>query len=197
MFDRFLKTVPSVGRLAVSPHNSDFCDVTGPDAGQCYVQYYSRFLGKEKKERFIYLIIYFNIMATDWIITSILALIISVPLSALLLMFSAKIFKLQDTSYKTAIKILAIIGVIGFILDAIIFTFLPTMVIVLAMIQFIILNIILAIIFIKQFYNLEWKQTLLVWLVWFLFSLVLMVVVGIIVGIIGLALGFASAMAAA
>ena len=98
--------------------------------------------GLEKKEKFINLIIHFNIMATDWIITSILALIISVPLSALLLMFSAKIFKLQDTSYKTAIKILVIIGVIGFILDAIIFTFLPTMVIVLGIIQFIILNII-------------------------------------------------------
>jgi len=136
-------------------------------------------------------------MASDWIITNIIALIISVPLSALLLMFSAKIFKLQDTSYKTAIKILAIIGIVGFILDAIIFTFLPTVTIVLSVIQFIILNIILAIILIKQFYYLEWKQTLLVWLVWFLFSLVLMVVVGIIVSIIGVAFGFANAMVAA
>jgi len=136
-------------------------------------------------------------MAMGWLITSILALIISVPLSALLLMLSTKIFKLQDTSYKTAIKILAIIGVIGFILDAIIFTLLPTMVVVFGIIQFIILNIILAIIFIRQFYNTEWKQTLLVWLVWFLFSLVLVFVVGIIVGIITVALGFASATAAA
>ena len=153
--------------------------------------------GLEKKEKFINIILYFNIMATNWLITSILGLVISIPLSALLLMFSAKIFKLQDTSYKTAIKILAIIGVVGFILDAIIFTFLPTLVTVLGIIQFIILNIILAIIFIKQFYNIEWKQTLLVWLVWFLFGLVLMVVVGIIIGILAFAFGFANAMATA
>jgi hypothetical protein len=135
-------------------------------------------------------------MATDWLITSILGFIISVPLSALLLMFSTKIFKLRDTSYKTAIKILAIIGVIGFIFDAIVFTFLPTMVIVLGIIQFIILNIILAIIFIKQFYGIEWKQTLLVWLVWFLFSLVLLVIV-VIIGAVAIVLVFTNAVAAA
>jgi len=157
------------------------------------MQYYSRFLDKRKKKNLYSLNIKFSIMATDWIITSILGLIISVPLSALLLMFSTKIFKIQDTSYKTAIKILAIIGIIGFILDAIIFTFLPTMVIVFGIIQFVILNIILAIILIKQFYNLELKQTLLVWLVWFLFSLVLVVIIGIIIGIIAVALGFANA----
>ena len=123
-------------------------------------------------------------MTIDWLIQSIIGLAITIPLSALVLMISAKIFKLADTSYKTAIKITAILGAAGFVLEGAVISLAPALIEYLGIAQIILINIALAIYLIKRFYSLDIKKTLLMWLVWFLLSLVVIIVVGTIVGII-------------
>ena len=120
----------------------------------------------------------------NWLVQSLIGLAITIPLSALVLMISTKIFKLQDTSYVTAIKITAIIGVLGFVLDALIANVFMTMAGPLGLLEFVLLNIVLAVILIQKFYKIDLKKTLLVWLVWFLLGLVVLIVVGFIIGII-------------
>ena len=120
----------------------------------------------------------------NWLVQSLIGLAITIPLSALVLMISTKIFKLQDTSYVTAIKITAIIGVLGFVLDAIIANLFMTMAGPLGLLEFVLLNIVLAVVLIQKFYKIDLKKTLLVWLVWFLLGLVVLIVVGFIIGII-------------
>ncbi len=123
------------------------------------------------------------------ILSTIIALV-TIPLSALVLMWAAKIFKVQNNNYITALKITGIIGIIGIFLDLIMSSLFTSITTVLAIIETLFLNIILAIVLIKKFYEIETKQTLLVWLVWFILSFILIVIIGTIVGIIVMALGF-------
>ena len=55
-----------------------------------------------------------------------------------------------------------------------------------------IVSILLAAWLIKTNYNLDWGKSLLVWLVWFAFSVVAAIVIGIIVGIVFVAVGLSA-----
>tara|TARA_Y100000034_G_C6704333_1_gene310793 strand:- start:154 stop:555 length:402 start_codon:yes stop_codon:yes gene_type:complete len=124
---------------------------------------------------------------------NILSLLFVIPLSALLLTFTIKWFKVKDTSYKTAITVAAILGVIGFIVDSLLSNLLGWAGLISGIINFIIFDVALAIFLLNKFYNTELKKTLLVWLVWFLLSLVLIVIVGVIISGVALVLGLSSA----
>ncbi len=114
----------------------------------------------------------------------IVAVIISLWLTSL-------IFRLKDTSFKTAFNVMIIVGPIAalsqlFILFSgpIFFYKVPIPVLLVASL--------LALWLIKRRYFLEWKKTVLLWLVWIVFSLILssflttmFAFVGLVTGIIG------------
>lgn len=114
------------------------------------------------------------------LVLQVVSLVIMVPLSALLLMFSTKIFKLSDQSYKTAIITTLIIYVISFVLS-LIGMFAATL--ILSVISIIVM-VVLGLWLIKTRYKLEWGKAALVWLVWFIFTLIASSIVGFIVGMI-------------
>ena len=108
--------------------------------------------------------------------------VIMVFVGALLLMISAKIFKLKDQSYMTALKIALIIYVINFILGLIGLAAL-SVAIVMSVLSFLVL-ILFGMYLIKTFYKIEWGKAALTWLVWFILSLILGFIVAAIIGII-------------
>ena len=120
----------------------------------------------------------------NWLMSSVIGLVISVPLSALILMLSAKIFKLADTSYKTPLIIALILGGVSFVIDIITNTALMNMAGTIGLLQFLLVNVALAIYLIMKKYTIDIKKTLLVWLVWLVLTFVIAIVVGIIIGII-------------
>ncbi len=124
------------------------------------------------------------------VVSQLIISVVMIFLGALLLMLSAKIFKLKDQSYKTALKIVAILYVIGFVLSLIGMASLSLMT-VMTILNFLVM-ILLGIYLIKMFYKLDWGKAALTWLVWFIMSLI----AGFIVGAIVMAI-FAGAMIAA
>jgi len=90
-------------------------------------------------------------------------------LSALLLFFSTKIFKIKKTTYLTALIVAAIIEIFQFISETIPYEINSLLIIA--------LTIPLGIFLIKKFYKKDWKLTLKIWVVWYLMDLVLAVVV--------------------
>ena len=89
-------------------------------------------------------------------------------------MFSARMLRVQDTSYKTAITATALIGCISFVLYVIFGLLFVKVLAYMGMYGFIIMHIFMIItglVLIKRRYSLEWKQSLLVWLAWSLISL--------------------------
>lgn len=133
-------------------------------------------------------------MAINEILIRLIGLVISIPLSALLLMLSTKIFKLKDTSYKTAIKITAIVIVLAFLFNILLLTIFPAITLNMAMfllarfILGLIFNVILMILLIKSFYEIKLGKTLLVWLVWLAISLILALIMRFIIGVIAILL---------
>jgi len=117
------------------------------------------------------------------LITSLILLAIMIPLNGLLLMISTKIFKLKDKSYKTAIMVTLILGVVSAVLQ-IIGYFLPSVGQIIYWLSMAIVSIILALWLIKTKYKLDWSKAALVWLVWFLLSLAAGFIIGMIFGII-------------
>ncbi len=112
--------------------------------------------------------------------------IIFIPVSALILMLSATLFKLEDTSFKTAIQVALLIGVTNLLASWITTNTVSTLV---SNIISYFITIVVGILVIKQIYGLELKKTLLVWLVWFILNGIAMVVISIVLGLIfGLAI---------
>lgn len=96
--------------------------------------------------------------------------VIGIVLGAVFLWLSAaKIFKLSDKSFVTPLTIAAITGVVGFVLGLIPFV---------NMIGWLV-TIILAIWLIKTKYRVDWGRAVLVWLVYFVLSLIAMFIVGL------------------
>jgi hypothetical protein len=115
-------------------------------------------------------------------------------LGALMLMISTKIFKLSDTSYKSALWVVAILAVAGFILG-LIFGFIPFLTgLAGSIIVFILISVLLAMYLIKTKYNLDWAKAALVWLVYLVLSLVVGFIVGLILGVIMVAIGVGAVM---
>ncbi len=119
-------------------------------------------------------------MAISELIPSLIITLIIIPLNALLLMLTTKMFKIADSSYKTAIKLTAILGVLGFLIG-VLSTFVKSLSFYITIAQWILISILLAVWLIKSFYNLDWGKTLLVWLVWFILYIILAFLIGIIV----------------
>ena len=122
------------------------------------------------------------------LIIGIVTIIIMIPLNALLLMISTKIFKIKDSSYMTAIKVACILGVVSIVLS-IIGNFLPTIGQIIFWLSMIIVSIALALWLIKSMYTLDWGKAALVWLVWFVLSLIVGFILGLIIGVIVIMIG--------
>lgn len=116
------------------------------------------------------------------VITQVIVTVVMAILSALLLMVSAKIFKLKDQSFKTAIKVTLILYVINFVLSLIGIFSLKTAV-VMSVLSFIVL-IVLGMYLIKKYHALDWGKAALVWLVWFILSLIVGFIIAAILGLI-------------
>lgn len=125
---------------------------------------------------------------TGSFVVSLIATVIMIPLGGLLLMLSAKIFKLTDQTYKSALKVAAIVGVAG-----IVFNFIgslsATLVFIMTVLSFVLVSILLALWLIKKTYSLEWGKAILVWLVWFVLSLIATFIIAAVVGVLIVAVG--------
>ena len=130
------------------------------------------------------------------LIISIVTTIIMIPLNALLLMISTKIFKIKDTSYMTALKVAVILGVVSIVLS-IIGNFLPTIGQIIFWLSMAVVSIILALWLIKSMYSLDWGKTALVWLVWFVLSLIVGFILALIIGVIVVMVGLGALASAA
>ena len=108
--------------------------------------------------------------------------IVMLFLSALLLLVSAKIFKLKDQTYKTALKVTLIIFVINFILGLIGLALLSVAV-VMAVLSFLVL-ILGGLYLIRKYYNLDWGKAALTWIVWFILTLIAGFIISMIMGAI-------------
>ncbi len=126
--------------------------------------------------------------STGSFVVSLIASVIMIPLGGLLLMLSAKIFKLADQSYKSALKVAAIVGV-----AALVFTFIgslsASLTFAMGILSFVLVSVLLALWLIKKTYSLEWGKAILVWLVWFVFSLIATFIIAAVVGVLLVALG--------
>jgi len=116
------------------------------------------------------------------LISSIVIALVMIPISALILMIVTKLFKLENSRYGTAIKITAILAAIS-ILFLIVGYFLPALSF-LPLVSLALVSIVLAIWLIKSFYILSIGKSILIWLIWFIFSFVVNIVVGLIIGLI-------------
>jgi len=123
-------------------------------------------------------------------IQQIISALIMIPLNAWILMISTKIFKIADTSYRTAIKICLILGIINIAFYLFGFFVLrgnPILLMIGTAMFFIVIlvvSVIIAIFLIKTKYQIEWSKTVLVWLVWFVLSMIVTLIIVLISGII-------------
>jgi len=115
------------------------------------------------------------------LIAGVISLVIGAPISAVLLMFATKIFKLADTSFMTALKVAGLTILASVVLSVIGSLLPPALAIVMLAVQGLV-GIGLSIYLIKTFYDEEWKETLLTWLVWIVFTMILYFVVLMIFG---------------
>ncbi len=123
-------------------------------------------------------------MAVSPVVTQIISFVVMTILASLILMLSAKIFKLKDQSFMTALKIVLIIYVITFVLSLIGLTSL-SVALIMAVLSFVVM-VVLGIYLIKTFYKLKWGKSILVWLVWFILAWIVGAIVGAILVVIGL-----------
>ena len=128
-------------------------------------------------------------MAVNYI--SLITIAIMIPISALVLMISTKLFKLKDSSYKTAILIALILGVANAIVS-LIGDFVPSIAVYIGLISLVLVSILLAIYLVKSKYNLEWGKAILVWLVWLVINLIVAFIVAMILAAIFVAVGIVS-----
>ncbi len=123
-----------------------------------------------------------------WLMLSLFITIILIPVTALVLKITSKIFKLENTSYGTAFKISFIFGILGIATSLLIY-FMPSFTSIIY-ILFAVASFVLGIWLIKSNYNIEAGKSILVLIVWevvsFLISIILILAFVFIIGIIGL-----------
>jgi hypothetical protein len=130
---------------------------------------------------------------TVGLLINLITAVITIPISGLLLMLSAKIFKLSDTSYKTAVKVAAILGVSSFVLSLVGMVSLA-LTAIMGFVSFVGVSVLLALWLIKKEYTLpDWKQTALVWVVWFVLNLVAVFLLALILTPLFILLGIGAA----
>lgn len=129
----------------------------------------------------------------------VIGLVIGVPLSALMLWLSGKIFK-QAISYGKAILPALIIWAVGAVFSVIMLAvYDPTLagvgiLAVLGVVNFII-GLALYLLLPKMMFNLEWGKGVLTGLVWWVFMLIVGLIIGMIVMALALAFGLMAAFA--
>jgi hypothetical protein len=122
------------------------------------------------------------------VVISVISLVITVPLSALALFLSGKIFK-QGIGFGRAFLAALIVGAVGFVLTLIgPLSGSLTLTGALAIVSFLV-GLALYLVLPKLMFNLEWGKGLLVGLVWLVIMLVVTFIIGLIIGIIALVLG--------
>ena len=112
-----------------------------------------------------------------------------IPISALILMFSTKIFKFTDQSYRTAFYIAAITDIVGFILDSINRFLIPKNLFEVFDWLVLFIPLALSVTLIKKFYESEWNKVIPVFLVWLLIDMVVSTVLGFVLAIIFVLVG--------
>src|SRR3989338_920586 len=130
-------------------------------------------------------------MGSGTLVFQIILTVVSIPISALLLMLSTKFFKVTDQSYLTALKTGEITGAAGFVLSAIGMQSLG-LAIVLGVLNFILVSVLLSLWLVKKFYSLDWKTTALVWLVWFVLGLIAAFLIAMLLAVIMVAIGLSA-----
>ena len=130
------------------------------------------------------------------LIISIVTVLIMIPLNALLLMISTKIFKINDSSYMTALKVAGILGGVSIVLS-ILGSFLPVIGQIIFWLSMAIVQIVLALWLINKMYSIDWGKTALVWLVWFVLSLIVGFILALIIGVIIVMVGLGALATAA
>lgn len=112
--------------------------------------------------------------------------VIGILVSALILMVVARMFKLSDKSYKTALFVAGIAGIANYVLQLI--GLKGTLMTSLSIVG---VGIAMTLWLIKYKYSLDWGKSALVWLVYFLIGIavgwITVVVIGIIAGTLGIA----------
>lgn len=127
------------------------------------------------------------------VIIPIIILVITIPLGALMLFLSGKIFK-EEISYSKAIIATLIIVFVDFVLKLIgPLSGNPVIIGIMGIIGFLV-SLALYLILPKAIFNLEWKKGLLIGLVWFLFMLVVAFFLAIVVFYIAITIGFSTNM---
>lgn len=125
---------------------------------------------------------------------SLILTIILTPLNALILNITTKWFKLENTNYRTAFKVMSILALLWLVMITII-SFIPSLTIVIYII-FSIISIILAFWLIQTNYNTDAGKTILILIVVGIISpivsVTLITVLTILAGIIGLGILFGS-----
>ena len=130
-------------------------------------------------------------MGSVTLVFQLILAVVTIPISALLLMLSTKFFKGSDQSYMTALKTAAVTGIAGLVLSAIGALNLG-LALVMGVLNFILVGILLSLWLVKTFYSLDWKTAALVWLVWFVLGLVAGFIIALILGVILVAIGLSA-----
>jgi len=130
------------------------------------------------------------------VVIQIITTIVFILINALLLMVATKIFKVKDTSYKTALGITAILGVINFVIGLLVGLIPSIAGIISTLLVWVVVGILLAMYLIKIKYGLDWGKAALVWLVYFVLAIVAYMILAIILGLIFAAVGLGAIAAA-
>ncbi len=134
--------------------------------------------------------------ATIGLVSGLIFTVIGIIVSSILLWITAKIFQLKG-SFGIAFMIALLVGIVSFLAQWLI-GFIPFVGAFLGPLVSLVLSIFLGITQIKSKYHVETGKAVLVWLVWFIMSVVLMGIIAFVLGAIfvgaGLAMGGASMM---
>jgi hypothetical protein len=115
-------------------------------------------------------------------VTSLILAMFIIPISALFLKLTTKIFKLQDASYGTAFKVAAILGGVGIIVNLILSFISSILIIIIIYLVFAFFGLWL----LKKNYFVSWGKTVGVLLVWTIFSAIIIFILLALVIMIGL-----------
>ena len=96
-------------------------------------------------------------------------------------MLTTKVFKLADQSYKTAVKVTSILGMIGFVLVIVAYSFGGIDLFIL-IVQWAFISTLLALWLIKSFYQLNWGRAFHVWQAWFVLYITLFFIIIFVLG---------------
>lgn len=126
------------------------------------------------------------------LILSLIITLILIPISALILKLTAKIFQLENTNYRTALKITFILAILWLVADTLMF-YIPSLTIIIYLISATI-SIMWGLRLIKSNYNIETGKATWILAVWSIFSFIIgglvIFLLTIMIGIIGLGILF-------